>query len=119
MVALREATRKRPFTIGTENIYKFWWDVAIIFLACYNACALPLQIAFKAVLDLYDDSVPLQLFEILVDICFAIDIFLMFSQAYMDVGNGEIIRQPKLIARNYIRSGFIPDFISTTPIILK
>ncbi len=61
----------------------------------------------------------LQLFEILVDICFAIDIVLMFLQAYMDVANGEIIRQPKLIARNYMKSGFIVDFISTTPIVLK
>lgn len=47
MEALRESTRPRSYIISTENIYKFWWDVSIIFLAVYNAFALPLQIAFK------------------------------------------------------------------------
>ena len=38
--------------------------------------------------------------------------------SYIDNSNGETIRQPKLIAKNYIKSGFFPDFISTLPLLL-
>jgi len=119
MEALQESTRPRSYILSLDNIYKFWWDVLIIFLAIYNAFALPLQIAFKIVQDVYDESMSLQIFEIFVDFCFAVDIVLMFLQAYMDVVNGETISQPKMIAKNYMKSGFWPDFISTTPIVLK
>lgn len=49
MLALSEATRPRSYIISYNNQYKFWWDVFIIFLACYNAIALPLMIAFPEV----------------------------------------------------------------------
>ena len=101
------------------NPYKFYWDLFVILLAIYNAISLPMQIAFVAVTNLYDDSVALGWFERMVDIFFTIDIFVNFLSAYIDVLDGETIKQPKRIAKNYLRGGFIPDFISTTPLVLR
>ena len=43
----------------------------------------------------------------------------MFLTSYIDVTSGERIRSPKLIARNYLIGGFLTDFISTIPLVLK
>jgi len=88
-------------------------------LAIYNAIALPLQIPFVTVQNLYSESLGLETFEIIVDICFAIDIFLAFFQAYIDVYAGETIRRPKLIAKHYFKQGFLLDFLSTMPLVLR
>ena len=101
------------------NSYKFYWDLFVILLAIYNAISLPMQIAFVAVQNLYDDSNALGWVERMVDIFFTIDIFVNFLSAYIDVHDGETITQPKKISKNYLRGGFIPDFISTTPLVLR
>ena len=118
-IALAEAIRKRWYIISFDNSIKFYWDVFVIVLAIYNAIALPFQIPFVAVQNFYDDSSGLQAFEIAVDILFAIDIVLSFFTSYIDVTNGETMRQPKIIAIHYIRNGFLVDFLSTTPLVLK
>ena len=109
----------RWYIMSVDNHYKFYWDVFVIILACYNAIALPLQIAFNEVQVHYDESDALQSFEKLVDGIFAVDIFLSFFQAYIDVILGETIRRPKLIAKHYFRQGFLVDFVSTLPLLLR
>ena len=42
-----------------------------------------------------------------------------FLTEYVDTHLGFTIRSPKLIAKNYMTGGFVIDFISTTPLILK
>ena len=116
---MAEAIRKRWYIISFDNSIKFYWDVFVIVLAIYNAIALPFQIPFVAVQNFYDTSSGLQAFEIAVDILFAIDIVLSFFTSYIDVTNGETMRQPKIIAIHYIRNGFLVDFLSTTPLVLK
>ena len=44
---------------------------------------------------------------------------IMFFTSYIDTYNGETIRQLKRIAKHYISRGFLVDFISTTPLILR
>ena len=119
MHAQLEATRSRSYIIAHDNVYKFYWDVLIIILACYNAIALPLQIAFNEIQEYYDQSRALEGLEISVDIIFLVDIILSFFQSYIDVLNGETYSQPNKICKNYCRKGFLFDFISTTPILLR
>ena len=42
-----------------------------------------------------------------------------FLSSYIDTNAGETIKKPSAIARNYLKNGFIFDFLSTTPIVLK
>ena len=69
--------------------------------------------------DAYEDNATLAFIDRFVDICFGFDIVFMFLTAYIDIVNGETIRQPKLIARHYLLNGFFLDFMSTLPLILK
>ena len=100
-------------------MYKFYWDLFIIVLAVYNAFDLPLQLAFYFIEELYKNSEALQWVERAVDICFALDMVIMFFTSYIDTYNGETIRQLKRIAKYYISRGFLVDFISTTPLVLR
>jgi len=43
----------------------------------------------------------------------------LFFSAYIEISSGETVRQPKKIAINYLKGGFITDFISILPIILR
>ena len=100
-------------------MYKFYWDLFIIVLAVYNAIDLPLQLAFHYYNEQYKNNVNLQWLERAVDICFALDMVIMFFTSYVDTYNGETIRQLKRIAKHYLSQGFPVDFISTTPLILR
>ena len=116
---MSESTRERKYIISVDNNYKFYWDLWIIVLAIYNTLALPLLIAFAEAQKFYDEHIALDVLEISVDVFFFFDIIIMFNTAYIDVYAGETIRQPKLIAQNYLKKGFITDFLSTLPLILK
>ena len=105
--------------MSNRDRLKFAWDLYIIILAIYNAVFLPMQIAFAEVEQFVTQSESLTLLETFVDIFFAFDIFIAFFTSYIDTVNGEMIRQPKLIAKHYMTSGFMPDLISTTPLFLK
>ena len=61
----------------------------------------------------------MQWLERAVDICFALDMIIMFFTSYIDTYDGETIRQLKRIAKYYISRGFLVDFISTTPLVLR
>ena len=54
-----------------------------------------------------------------MDVFFALDIIINLFTSYIDTNDGETITQPRKIARNYMKKGFFPDFISTLPLILK
>lgn len=113
-----EATRERFYIISQQNVFKFYWDVLIICLAIYNAVTLPLRLAFTQVEEEYQQRSSLNILETIVDVFFLCDMIGLFMTSYIDVVQGETIRQPKLIAKHYLKQGFLPDFISTLPLVL-
>ena len=78
-----------------------------------------MQIAYVEVQEFYDANSGLGVFESLVDVCFLIDIVILFLTAYIDTANGETFKSPKKIAKHYIKNGFVVDFISTLPFFLR
>ena len=118
-VAYKDATRERWYILSVQNNYRIYWDTFIIFLAIYNAIALPMQIAYQEIQTAYDDNMYLQITENAVDTMFALDMIVLFFSAYIEISSGETVRQPKKIAINYLKGGFITDFISILPIILR
>ena len=67
----------------------------------------------------FDEHSFLNVWEKLVDVFFGFDIVFAFFTAYIDTSYGENIQSQKLIAKHYFKSGFIFDFISTTPLFMK
>lgn len=76
------------------------------------AITVPYRIPFEDVTPLswvYLDNV--------IDSIFIIDVILNFFTAYEDE-NGELITERNLIAKNYMKTWFIVDLVSSVPITL-
>ena len=116
---MEDMTRRRWCSSQVGHMHQSYWQIFIIMLAVYNAIALPLQIAFVEVQNQYDNTASLEVLEILVDVFFILDIFVVFLSAYIDTADGETVQSPKKIAKHYLGNGFWTDFISSTPLFLR
>jgi hypothetical protein len=52
-------------------------------------------------------------FELLIDICFMLDIFVQFNTAFYK--RGTLIFDRVEITRNYLATWFVPDFVASFP----
>ena len=88
-----------------------------MFLLTYVAITIPLRIGFE-LNDWSDPETFWFWFELCVDIYFWIDIVINFRTAYRvsDDPNSELIIDPRLIAKRYMKSWFPIDLISCLPI---
>ena len=82
----------------------------------YTCFIIPMRIAFGSTRDAPLDNNGLKIFEIIIDVCFWIDILLNFRTAtYSDTY--ELVFEPSLIAKGYIASGwFWLDFLGGLPL---
>ena len=83
----------------------------ILFLTFYTSVFVPFNVAFKPKamenwLQLVVDNI--------VDVFFFLDVVLNFHTTYVNPA-GEVISDPKLIRRNYLRSWFFIDLMSCLP----
>ena len=108
-------TDPRWFIIPPGSKPKLFWDSLIIILALYNAFTIPMTVAFDSIQRIFDES--LSYFDLAVDILYFIDIFLAFITAFVRKSTGDYIYSPKLIAKRYVTSSFIVDFLSVVPVI--
>jgi potassium channel len=83
----------------------------MVILLIYTAFVVPFKISF-----IEEDPVVLTIIDYMVDILFAIDIFVNFITAYDDEERGVPVRNPKKIASNYLKSWFIMDLLACLPI---
>lgn len=51
----------------------------------------------------------------IIDICFVIDIIVVFRTTLLDEDSGEEIKDWKIIGMAYLRGRFAIDFLSTVP----
>lgn len=110
--------RPRWYIIGFRSQFIFYWDLFVIAFAIYNAIAVPLQISFYEVRQLYQESLVMWILEVLVDMIFLCDIIINFLKSYLVVNSGDEIFAPRLIAIHYLKGGFFVDFFSTLPMVL-
>jgi hypothetical protein len=98
--------------ITPESLRKEIWDWVVIGFVFYNSFYIPFAIAFEP-------NYPLgqQIFDYLVDICFALDIYLSFNTGYVDTSNfkPERIMDTGRIRSNYFWGWFMIDFPATFP----
>lgn len=87
---------------------KQFWDIWIVFLLVYTALIVPYKVCFE---DTTSDSQ--FVFDLLVDASFLIDITLTFFTAYEE--RGVLIVNRTQIAKNYLKSWFVIDVVTTIP----
>lgn len=93
--------------------FKHRWDMLIVLLLMYTAVMLPLRIAFLV----DDDGGHLDVFEVVVDVFFMIDVLLTFNTA-IEMANGTVLLTHALIARHYLFSFFLTDVLGSLPLYL-
>jgi hypothetical protein len=95
--------------IGHASSFKENWDFVIMVAACWNVFMLPISIAFNT------QDKTLETVALIIDVCFALDIIVVFRTTLLDEESGEEIKDARVIARQYLRGRFAIDFLSTVP----
>jgi len=104
-------------TINPNWGARMMWDLFVIALVLVDAMVLPFQMAYTG----SSDSAVDKFWLYLTTIFFAVDIVLNFSTAFPAGNNdpdyepGKLVTNRIKIARNYLRTWFSIDFVSTIP----
>lgn len=105
------ASRKYWYVIRPNSRVKQLWDLFVIIFVILIAVATPLDIGFNIV----EEYSWLRNADLFGDIIFFVDVLLRFVTAVLDK-RGELILQPRLIAREYITGTFFLDLIGVIPL---
>ncbi|CAB3257039.1 unnamed protein product [Arctia plantaginis] len=95
------------------DFVRFYWDLCMLLLLVANLIILPVAISF------FNDDLSTRwiAFNCLSDTIFLIDIVVNFRTGIMQQDNAEqVILDPKLIAKHYLRTWFFLDLISSIPL---
>lgn len=93
--------------------FRFYWDLCMLLLLVANLIILPVAISF------FNDDLSTRwiAFNCLSDTIFLIDIVVNFRTGIMQQDNSEqVIIDPVLIAKHYIRTWFFLDLLSSIPL---
>ena len=95
-----------------NDVWRLWWDLFIMVLAVYNWFAIPIQVSFDPP---GMENTFIIVLNSIIDLLFAVDIFVMFRTTYIDSDTGEEVFSSKKIAINYLRGRFWFDLFATIP----
>ena len=95
-----ERKKVSKFILRHNSRFRLRWDLFVMLLAIYNCISIPFNAAFAPEASIFYD-----LFESLVDVCFAIDIFINFRTTYINSSTGLEVTGGCRIAITYIKSG--------------
>ena len=107
----QEAPKTPPHILLHYCAFKAIWDWIILCLTFYTAIMVPYNVAFK---NKTSEDVSLLVLDSIVDVIFFIDIVLNFHTTFVGAG-GEVVSDPKVIRKNYLKSWFVIDLLSCLP----
>ena len=84
----------------------------MLVLALYNSVMTPFEFSFEYVVQRMNHP-PLSYIELGIDTIYFIDIIVGFTTSYIDQFTGDEYFSPSKIAKHYLGSDFIIDFLST------
>jgi hypothetical protein len=89
--------------------FRRYWDLATMYFVIYTAMFLPARLAFNL------EPVPLilEIKDGIMNVTFILDLFLNFFTCY-EV-KGVMIKKHHMIAKNYLKTWFLIDFVSSFP----
>ncbi|TRY65108.1 hypothetical protein DNTS_009665 [Danionella cerebrum] len=110
-----EQERVKSFGVWIIHPYsdfRFYWDLVMLCLMMGNLVILPWGITF------FEDqnTLPWITFNVASDTLFLADLVFNFRTGIMEGDNSEIILDPQVISRRYLRGWFLVDFISSIPV---
>jgi hyperpolarization activated cyclic nucleotide-gated potassium channel 2 len=100
-----EEAQNYKWLILPDNRKKMYWDIFIGLLLIYTAIFLPFFVCFDV-----DTS---QTMDIVIDLSFMIDIIVTFFSSVKELDR--YIVDKKIIAKNYIKTWFFIDILTTFP----
>lgn len=87
------------------------WDLVIMTFSLYNSFTVPIEMAFKPP----GMNAPIMIItNYVIDFIFFMDILIAFRTAYID-DMGIECKSTRGMAKNYLKSTFIIDFLATVP----
>lgn len=89
------------------------WDWFVLLLVVYTAISVPFSLSFYAFTD-WDVSKVGFIGDILVDICYIMDIFVSWRTTYYN-REGVLVTDKKLARKKYIRTWFAIDVVASFP----
>ena len=101
----------RQFPLDPDSRRKQIWDSFCMILLLYCSFSVPFSIAFDSSSE-QGDKIK-ENFDVFTDVVFMMDIGLNFITAWDN--QGFIVREFSLIAKNYLRTWFIPDIAGSFP----
>uniref|UniRef100_A0A8D8SFA5 Potassium/sodium hyperpolarization-activated cyclic nucleotide-gated channel 4 n=1 Tax=Cacopsylla melanoneura TaxID=428564 RepID=A0A8D8SFA5_9HEMI len=113
---MKERIRQKAsghWVIHPCSSFRFYWDLCMLLLLVANLIILPVAISF------FNDDLSTRwiAFNCLSDTIFLIDIVVNFRTGIMQQDNAEqVILDPKLIAKHYLKTWFFLDLISSIPL---
>jgi len=109
--------RQHPDFVGVrwllfpDDVVKAYWDLGMLFLLVISAVTEPYKLAVVEDSDL--ETVGWQTLDWLVLVCFSVDLLVNFFTAYFD--QQTLVVNRFRIAKHYLRTWFIVDFLSCFP----
>jgi CRP-like cAMP-binding protein len=96
--------------IHPETMRKIQWDLVVGMMIVWSVIIVPMRIAFNV-----EPVGGMLVLDILIDICFGIDLVCSFRTAYF-TSHRELIYDTSKVTMNYLKTWFFIDFVTTFPI---
>ncbi|KAF0755151.1 hypothetical protein AaE_005066, partial [Aphanomyces astaci] len=97
------------FMLHPLSRFRRFWDIVLAFAVIYECWLIPFTLAMTW----WTPSHPVEGLHISLDIFFVVDLLLNFRTAV--VVYGELVQEPRDVAKIYVKSWFVVDFISVFP----
>ncbi|KAG7393791.1 hypothetical protein PHYBOEH_006019 [Phytophthora boehmeriae] len=109
-LAQNQKRRTDQFTISIHSTFRHWWDFVLTVSIAYVIVMTPIKVGFN------EQSTGLgYALDAIVDVIYLIEMVLNFFTSYEDDATGEEIKDPVRIRRNYVKSWFLVDAVSSFP----
>ena len=82
----------------------------MITLSIWNAIQIPMAFAYP---EAFEDRAVYTYSDYVIDMCFIFDIIVNFRSCYIDSRTDELIDDPKMITKNYLKGRFWVDLVAS------
>ncbi|TSR27756.1 Potassium/sodium hyperpolarization-activated cyclic nucleotide-gated channel 4 [Bagarius yarrelli] len=92
--------------------FRFYWDFTMLLFMVGNLIIIPVGITFFK----EETTTPWIIFNVISDTFFLMDLVLNFRTGIIIEDNSDIILDPKVIKKKYLKTWFVVDFVSSIPV---
>lgn len=107
---------RKSYLIYPDSCWKAYFDLFIVVLLIFSCNLIPVLLAFQTSTDAFGDEVRgWTITNLVIDFMFLVDIVLLFFTVLVDE-ELNLIEDMGQIAKSYLLSWFVVDFVSIIPI---